>query len=176
MSLLTTNDTLGLWQTVVKEAEGQCAIILEKELEAYLVALLMRYTNQPDVLQHTAATSFLNAFHNDVHRTSSLQHVGDQCLLFSGLFPRIAEKRHVKLSYFVKLGQSAYSAISGTANDLYGSLSMQFVMLMDVLQSIRQPADLLPLEAYEQWSTLGSQRALQMLQSYQRTHVIPFKK
>src|SRR5262249_52839092 len=105
---------------------------------------------------------------------SSLQNVGDQCLLFVGLFPHAAEKKHVKINYFVDLGRSAYANISHTVNDLYWSLAIQFVALMDVLQSIRHTPDLLPLEAFEQWSELDSQRALQILNEY--TKGIPFKK
>ena len=103
-----------------------------------------------------------------------MKEVGDHCLLFAGLFPRAAEKRLVKISYFVGLGQGAYSTISQCTDDLYGLLALQFVVLTDVLQSIRQGYDLLPLEAYEQWNDTGSQRALRILQEY--TKSTPIKK
>ena len=50
-----------------------------------------------------------------------------------------------------------------TANDLFWVLALQFVTLMDVLQSISQTSQLLPLDAYEQWETLGSRRAFAYL-------------
>ena len=106
-------------------------------------------------------------------RTVSLQHVGDQCLLYAGLFPKIAQRRHVKISYFVDIGRSAYISISHKANDLFESLALQFVVLMDVLQSIQQP-DLMPLEAYDQWNTVGSKRALRILQEYSK--ITPYKR
>lgn len=175
MNLLTNSTTMSLWHDVVKHAEGRCSVTLKGELEAYLISLLMRYTNQPQAAKYVAATMFLNALHaHHAEREISLQRVGDQCLLFTGLFPRVAEKRHVKINYFVDVGRSAYAAISHTANDLYGSLALQFVVLMDVLQSIRPHSDLMPLEAYEQWDALGSQRALKILQEY--TKAIPLKK
>jgi hypothetical protein len=72
------------------------------------------------------------------------------------------------------LGRVAYAAISKTADDLYGALSLEFVLLADVLQSIRPTADLQPLEAYDQWNETGSRRALKILQSY--TQGLPLKK
>ncbi|OGT42287.1 MAG: hypothetical protein A3F42_04675 [Gammaproteobacteria bacterium RIFCSPHIGHO2_12_FULL_37_34] len=175
MDLLTSTTPLNLWQDVIKNAENRCSITLKDELEVYLISLLMRYTNQPEAAKHIAATAFLNALHqHHAERQVTLQRVGDQCLLFTGLFPRIAERRHVKINYFVDIGRSAYAAISHTTNDLYGSLALQFVVLMDVLQSIRPYSDLLPLEAYEQWNELGSKRARQALYDY--TKAMPLKK
>lgn len=175
MSLLTSTTSLVLWQDVVRHAENRCSISLQQELESYLISLLIRYTNKPELSKQIFATVFLKALQtHEAGREISLQHVGDQCLLFTGLFPRIAEKRLVKINYFVNLGRSAYAAISHCTDDLYSSLALQFVVLMDVLQSIRADSQLLPLEAYEQWNELGSKRALQILQEYSKA--FPLKK
>lgn len=167
MGLLTGNTPL-LWQDLVKHAEDRCAITLQEELEAYLVTLLSRYTNRPEVAKQIFATAFLEALSlSESQRHVSLQHVGDQCLLFAGLFPRVAQKRLVRVSYFVDLGRSAYAAISNKTNDIYDLLALQFVVLMDVLQSLREPPHpLMPIEAYEQWQEIGSKRALKILQEY----------
>lgn len=175
MNLLTNNNPVDLWQDVIKHAEGRCSIALREELETYLISLLIRYTNKPEVAKQIFATAYFEAFRlHQNERKTSLQHVGDQCLLFAGLYPHVAEKRHVKISYFVDMGRSAYAGVSGKAHDLYWTLAFQFVALMDVLQSIRQYPDLLPLEAYEQWEEVGSQRALQILREY--TQAMPIKR
>lgn len=175
MNLLMKSTSIALWQDVVKTAEDHCSITLKEDLEAYLVSLLVRFTNKPEIAKQILASSFLEALNlRENQRIASLKQVGDQCLIFAGFFPRLAEKRNVKLNYFVDLGQSAYGTISRNANDLYWSLAIQFVGLMDILQSIRHAPDLLPLEAYEQWEQVGSQRALRMLQQY--TGAIPLKK
>lgn len=167
MNLLIHSTSSALWQEVIKQAESKCSVNLKQELESYLISLLMRYTSKPEVATETIATTYLQALsENQKIQRITLQNVGDQCLLFAGLFPRIAEKRQVKISYFVGLGQGAYATISQCANDVYGLLAIQFVVLMDVLQTIRQGSDLLPLEAYEQWNEVGSQRALKILQEY----------
>lgn len=165
MSLITNENSLILWQDLVRDAEDSCAIQLNQDHEAYLVSLLSRYLDKPEMAKSVFATALLDALQDEsAKRQTHLRDVGDRCLLFAGLFPRIAEKRRIKLRYFVEVGRSAYYAISATG-DLFGSLAVKFVILMDVLQSIRQPPDMLPLEAYEQWQELGSQRAYRLLQS-----------
>lgn len=165
MTLLTHETPVLLWQEVVKNAESHCSIVLNQDLEAYLISLLVRYTNKPEIAQQVFANAYLDALQKQQkHRSVLLQAIGDQCLIYAGLFPAQAEKRHVKLAYFVGLGQSAYSMVSPSTNDLYSVLALKFVTLMDVLQSIRPTTDMLPLQAYERWHELGSQYAWQMLQ------------
>lgn len=174
MNLLIDTSPLSLWSKVVKHAEDQCFISLDTELEFYLTSLLIRYANKPEVVKEILAVRFLEALKSgENERQASLQNVGDKCLLFTGLFPRIADKRHVKISYFVEIGRTAYASLSNGSNDLFKSLAIEFVLLMDVLQAIRSSSDLLPLEAFDQWNELGSQRALKILQSY--TSAIPKK-
>jgi hypothetical protein len=167
MSLLIHASPNMLWHGIIQSAKADCDLNLSLDLEAYLISLLMRYTNKPEVVQQIFATAFLDALQSETTlRNASLKDVGDQCLLFAGLFPQAAERRHVKLIYFVDIGRSAYTAISNEANGLFSALALQFVPLMDILQSIRTHPQLLPLEAYEQWQDLGSKRALKILQSY----------
>lgn len=175
MSLLIHATPIGLWHEVVKDAENKCEVQLHAELEAYLVTLLARYINQPKLVKEIFATAFLKAIkQQERERQLALQQIGDGCLLFTGLFPKIVERRRVKIRYFVDLGRTAYSGISQTTDDLYHLLSLQFVVLMDVLQSIPYDGCLLPLDAYEQWNELGSQRALKILKTY--THAFPMRK
>lgn len=175
MSLLTNENQTALWRDVIKHAEQKCAVTLKSDLEAYLVTLMIRYTNQPEVARQVLATALLEALDKrKSERGLLLQQVGDQCLLFAGLFPQITAKKHVKINYFVDMGRLAYGAISHGASDLFGSLAFQFVLLMDVLQSIRPENTLMPIEAYEQWESLGSRRAFNALQQYSRG--VPYKR
>jgi hypothetical protein len=175
MPLLVNETSLNLWHEVVLAAENRCSIVLSGDLESYLISLLMRYSNKPEVAQQLFAKAYLQALEKQhCQRKVLLQDVGDQCLLYAGLFPAQAEKRNVKITYFVNLGRSAYATVSNTAYDLYWGLASQFVALMDVLQCIREPQTLLPLQAYEQWNELGSQHALRILKNY--TRGIPIKK
>jgi hypothetical protein len=175
MALLIRETSEYLWHEVIKSAEHRCSITLNDELEAYLISLLIRYSNKPEVAQQIFANNYLEAMQQQNKlRDVSLQNVGDQCLLYAGLFPQQAEKRHVKITYFIDLGRAAYATISKTGNDLYWVLSLQFVAMMDVLQSIPEEPVLQPIEAYDQWEKYGSKRALQILRSY--TKGLPIRK
>ncbi len=93
MNLLTNQSSVLIWQDAVKHAEDRCAITLNEDLEMYLIALLIRYSSRPDMAQRVFATAFLEAMQlREKQRYLSLQHVGDQCLLYAGLFPSAAEK------------------------------------------------------------------------------------
>lgn len=175
MALLIHNSTMILWYDLVKSAEGECLITLNDELEMYLISLLIRYMDKPELAQQIFAKSFLSALlTKTVERRTRLQVVGDQCLLYAGLYPSHAEKRRVTVSYFVDLGRSAYASISDSSNDMYGTLATQFVTLMDILQAIKHAQEIPPMQAYEQWVELDSQRSYQML--INTTKGLPVKK
>jgi hypothetical protein len=113
------------------------------------------------------ALDFLEAFQQShPQRSEALRDVGDQCLLFSGLFPRRAERRRVRVSYYVKLGRSAYQNLADSLNktaDLFARLAEEFIVAMDTLQAIRvlgqQTTGLLPAQAYELWQDTASRQA-----------------
>ncbi len=176
MQILTHSTDTALWLQMIHDAEASCSVSLNAEMETYLVFLLARYLSRTDLANQRVAPTFLEGMHlSPTLRTVVLQGVGDRCLLLSGLYPRVATKRLVRISYFVNLGRLAYRVISEKENDLYASLEQQFVPLMDVLQSIRQQdmqSCLMPLEAYELWRETGSQYALTILKQY--TRGIPF--
>lgn len=167
------------WQALVKDAEGLLSIHLSEEIESYLVFLLIRFMGRPEMAETVFATEFLSHVSEwGSQRLQTLKDIGDRCLLFSGLFPGRARKRRVRISYFVKLGQSAYFSLSVQRQQremahLFSELGTQFVGLMDILQSMREiegkaySLDL--LQAEELWTDLKSEHALgflkQMVQS-----------
>ena len=61
MNLLTNTSPLVLWQDVIRQAEYECSVNLRAELETYLISLLIRYTNKPEVVKEVIATNFLQA-------------------------------------------------------------------------------------------------------------------
>ena len=160
------------WHALVEEARMNSDLPLSEDLESYLIFLLMRFTKTPEVVQNIVAVDFLQNIHllkkeNQEH----LRDVGDKCLLFSGLFPGIASQRHVRISYYVKLGQNAYSLLSACHQNemskLFGNLCQHFVGLMDVLRSLRELGTHyhVPnlLEAEQLWQDTQSAHALKVL-------------
>ena len=159
------------WQSLVHEAQAACERSLDESLESYLVFLLMRFADRPECTARIMAEDYLESQQlQGLHRQERLREVGDHCLLFSGLFPRLAERRLVRVSYFVNIGRSSYRQLSDVVDRqwsmLYGHLSEAFVVLMDVLQAMRGLGGqtlLTPLQAMELWQETGSRRCFQQL-------------
>jgi len=160
------------WRDLVKEAIDYNGVNLDEELESYLVFLLMRYMKETSLSSKVMALEYLRGMQRSATlRNECMRDVGDQCLLFSGLYPELAQRRQVKISYYVKMGRSAYASLSGftqsTIASMYSHLADSFVSLMDTLQAMRCMNDssmqLEPLMAYELWQDTRSQQARRVL-------------
>ena len=160
------------WLSLVNEAETACAQHLDEEMQSYLVFLLMRFTERPELAGSVLAVEYLESMRSSGRiGHDQLRNIGDKCLLYSGLFPERAERRRVKISYFVDLGRSAYQQLSDrmehSAAAMFLHLADAFVSLMDILQTMRalgSPAkQLSPFSAFELWRDTGSQVALRTL-------------
>ncbi|MBA2657505.1 MAG: hypothetical protein H0U70_11090 [Tatlockia sp.] len=129
------------WHALVYEAQASSRLMLSENTESYLVFLLMRFSQEIKLIESVVALDFLNSEHKPRQQQAELlREVGDKSLLFCGLFPGMAEKRHVSLNYFIDMGQAAYFSV-GELNDsqstLYFQLSEQFLMLQQILKSMR---------------------------------------
>jgi len=156
------------WHTLVREAEQDYGCQLDEDMQSYLVFTLMRFAKNQQLNTQALAIDYLTSHQLPNHLChEQLRDVGDQCLLVSGLYPRSAEKRQVSATYYIDLGRSAYQHISTVTQqsiaELYLQLSESFILLMDLLQTIRQyssPA-LQPIAALDLWQQTGSRVALQ---------------
>ncbi len=155
------------WHTLVREAEQDYGCQLEEDMQSYLVFTLMRFAKNRQLNSQALAVDYLTSHQLPKNlRNKQLRDIGDQCLLVSGLYPQSAEKRQVSATYYVDLGRSAYHHISTATQqgiaELYQHLAESFILLMDLLQTIRQysaPA-LQPISALELWGQTGSRAAL----------------
>jgi len=130
------------WHALVNEAQAATRLILNESTESYLVFLLMRFSQGPKLIESVVALDFLESMHKPrVMQKDLLRDVGDKSLLFCGLFPGMAEKKHVSLSYFSDLGQAAYLTVGelqeNQTAELYFQLSAQFITLQQILQAMR---------------------------------------
>jgi len=161
---------LAQWHTLVQEAEQDYGCHLDEAMQSYLVFTLMRFAKNSQLNTKALALDYLTSHQLSSHlRSEQLRNIGDQCLLVSGLYPQSAEKRLVSTGYYVDLGRSAYHHISTVTQkgiaELYQQLAESFVLLMDLLQTIRQyssPA-LQPIAAMELWNQTGSQAAFKQI-------------
>lgn len=173
--LITSPTSITQWQTLVNDASQLCKVALTEELESYLVFLLMRFTNAPQMAKKVMGVEFLTSINRSgTLRSIALRDVGDQCLLYSGLFPGRARRRAVRVGYYVNIGKSAYHSLSECSKQsdsgLFALLSDKFVNLMDILQATREVnqmhSALDPLLAEEIWHDTGSEHALHILQQF----------
>ena len=130
------------WHALVNEAQAATQLVLSENTESYLVFLLMRFSQGPKLIESIVALDFLESMHRPrTLQMELLRDVGDKSLLFCGLFPGIAKRRHVSLNYFSEMGQAAYLTISELEGrhtaDLYFQLSEQFLTLQQILQAMR---------------------------------------
>ena len=161
---------LSQWHTLVQEAEQDYGCHLDEAMQSYLVFTLMRFARDQQLNSKALALDYLNAHHlSGSLRSEQLRDIGDQCLLVSGLYPQSAEKRQVGAGYYVDLGRSAYHHISSVTQqgiaELYQQLAESFVLLMDLLQTIRQysaPA-MQPIAAMDLWQKTGSRAAYRQI-------------
>jgi hypothetical protein len=173
--LLLQPTTTAQWQSLVKDAKSSSNLRLNNELESYLVFLLGYYNHRPDIANSVLAKEFLTGMTERCFRQREcLREVGDKCLLFAGFFPEQAEKRHVKIKYFIELGQSAYIQVASLSKagsaSLYSALSYDFISLMEIIHAIRGLSDpaneLTPLQALELWTDVKSPHALSVLRRH----------
>ncbi len=163
------------WHALVSEAQHAAEQPLNETLESYLIFLLIRFMDKPEFVNRVLAIDYLESLLKDgQRRRNQLRDIGDQCLLFSGLFPQRAKRKRVRISYYVDLGRSSYHALSEQLNDntaeLFDSLSKDFVLLMDTLQTMRAigtgQSCLTPLDAYHLWNDTNSRGAYLELRHY----------
>src|SRR3990167_2734053 len=153
MSQLILHPTdMSQWHALINEAQASTRLILPENMESYLVFLLMRFAQSPLLVESVLAIDFFNSMQAvGTRQIELLREVGDKSLLLSGLFPGLAEKRHVQLKYFSDMGQAAYLTVSELEADdvaaLYHALSHQFIDLMIILKALGFPGQGAPLKA-----------------------------
>ena len=164
--LILEPTSVAQWQALVQEAQTACDRRIDETLESYLVFLLMRFADRPHCTARIMARDYLESQHlSGTPRLDRLREVGDHCLLFSGLFPQLAERRLVRISYFVNIGRNSYRQLSAVldrgVSTVYGHLSDAFIVLMDILHAMRELGGetlLTPIQAMELWQETGSHR------------------
>ncbi|GJM07667.1 MAG: hypothetical protein DHS20C10_14010 [marine bacterium B5-7] len=138
--MIIQNSSLAEWHTLVNEAQQLDNSTLEEAVESYLVFLLMRFTQDPDLVTSILAIEFLEGV--QMRQQQPLRDVADRCLLLSGLFPEQAARRLVSVDYFVGLGQRAYMQLADLPDIIqlgpYEDLCQEFMTLTRILRRMRE--------------------------------------
>lgn len=140
-----------VWQALVHEAGARAGCALDESRESYLVFVLLRHQRDGQLLARTQALDWLRSqAQTGAVREESLREVGDRCLLIAGLFPALAERRHVNVRYFMDIGRSAYLDIADTGRSAYAALFRQLAAtyeeLVCTLRAVRPDMIGVPLD------------------------------
>jgi hypothetical protein len=181
MTLQLTSDPASeiQWRLLLGEAEALTGIVLDRETGDYLIQLLIRTATQPRLLAGLLTLDRLTEQAAGSSRLAHLRDIGDQCLLFAGLFPQQAAERNVRVSHFISLGRTAYRQADELieAPSVFARLCDGFPGLLELLHAMRELSiggvDLSPLHAFELWDDTGSDRALHHIRSF--TSAIPVR-
>ena len=137
MTTIRQGAAAALWQSAVREAEARSATPLDEAQESYLVFVLLRHQNDPDLLARVQALDWLRAQEClGRSRTDALRDVGDRCLLIAGLYPALAQRRRVSVDYFTTLGRGAYRDVAEACRNAYAELFAQLAAHYDALVQV----------------------------------------
>lgn len=180
--VILSHDVSEFFRDQVSEARDVVGVKMSDHTEYYLVRLLCDYTRRDSgaaLGEEALALIYKRALEaNLTERVQLLKSMGDMALYISGFFVEFVEKSMVDVDYYISMGGTAYSNLSGlvgaqrhgeTFAELYQTLAVRFTDLVDVLnqiadQSREKPgsdADLLKL--YDRWARTGSERIRKML-------------
>lgn len=162
------------WQALIQEANQTllARTPLNEELECYLVFLLMRFIDFQNFSKIPLGLELLNSMNlSGQLQLTTLQRIGDQCLLHAGFFPQLAESKSLPVSYYVKIGKAAYHHLAASSqnqhSNLYNNLNKCFIKLTEILHTIRELdcnyPKLDPMMSESMWRETGSIKAFNQL-------------
>lgn len=167
------------WRGLLTQAQQNARSFLPEIVEEYVVCLLYRMLGSAVEGRLLSARFARRLLTGGDAQTRNLGAVGDQCLLFSGLFPDHAIRQQIPLSYFVQVGSHAYREFAATQRGeeraIYQAMADHFVPTLDVLLGIRELDEGRPcidgLNAFQLWSEAGSSHGWHTLR--QMTNALP---
>ena len=158
------------WRALLTHAQLAGGVRVSPMVEEYLVSLLFRHIGTA-LSARDLEQGFVDRIDRIMHAdTSNPVVVGDQCLLFAGVFPEHAIRKGVPVSYFVEVGRHAYREYASKyRSEIHTQLADEFVRCMDTLQTLRVLQSGEPcidgFNAYHLWRDLGSAHGWRMLRS-----------
>lgn len=167
------------WRGLLTQAQQNARCFLPEIVEEYVVCLLYRMLGSAAEGRQLSARFARRLLAGGNAHARNLAAVGDQCLLFSGLFPDHAIRQRIPLSYFVQVGSHAYREFASTQRGeeraIYQAMGEHFVATLDVLLGIRELDEGRPcidgLNAFQLWSESGSSHGWHTLR--QMTNSLP---
>ena len=145
-SLVLEPTSKAQWCHLLHEAQGMIGWRMSAGVESYILLMLEHYSEEGGFDCVIALDYMRSLAKSGREKLDGLRHVGDRCLLMTGLFPERIISSTLPVSYYVGVGQSAYREVAHSVlnvkelavdRELYLDLSLSFVGVMDVLTAMR---------------------------------------
>ena len=115
---------------VVKETQITSGYDLPHHVEAYIVMLLSEYVDRCDIPpESTFAEMFLT-----IKDARQAKHLGDTCLVVSGVFPKLKARHGINRRYYQDIGSTSYEIASTMNEELFPVLAKHFVFLSEFIE------------------------------------------
>ena len=118
---------------LILDAEGKTATYLNEPLEYYLVSLMAKWFDKPNIPPDTpVAILMLTAMQNP--RKENLSEVADICLFYDSF--KIKQRKWPTLRYYKDMGTTAYGmAYVASKDNVYNQLELSFDMCSRILSN-----------------------------------------
>ena len=124
---------------IVLESEYKLGVNLDHETEAYVVQLVARYIDRPNINKDPIATKMLSGMQMPKEQKKSvLKEVADECLLIDGL--SLGKNRWPSVRYYQDIGKIAYSNVAYITNPpetFFEELASNFSLISTVIGKIK---------------------------------------
>ena len=143
MNVILPPNRLAEWYEMLQISKQHTGIVLDDHVESYVILTLDAYLQDQLITDHALAIEFIEAINlKKTQSRSVLRHIGDRCLILSGLFERRSERLNVSDDYFCEIGQQAYLNLASFNKlhidpQLFWKMANQFLAIRTLLQAIR---------------------------------------
>ena len=123
-----------IFYDVVKETQIKTGYELPHHIEAYIVMLLSSFIDKNDI---PPGESFGEMFLT-ISNSKQAKELGDTCLFVSGVLPTLKKRHGISRRYFQDIGSTSYAMASEMNEELFVTLSKQFVFLSEFIETVTQ--------------------------------------
>ncbi len=187
--VVPVHDLKDYFRTSIEGVISKQGVEVDLHATHYVVNLLTLYSRSDELYQDDGETYGIRPLalmladaavaKNARERNYSLQRIGDVALFIAGFFADSLVSKPVDIDYYIHMGENAYGSLSeevrgtfrgNTFADTYKELAINFQLLVDVLNEVRDEArqerDTDLLRTYEIWLKTGSKRAKRLLRQH----------
>lgn len=124
---------------LIREAEQSLAVMLDHQVEAYLVHLFANFLDKPKVNTEPLGVKLMSSTALPItQRKVILKEVGDECLLINAM--EWNKRRWPSDTYYAELGQTAYvncAYASRPVEEVFDDLAVTFDTATKILRKCR---------------------------------------